>query len=98
MQRLLTAFVLCAALVLVACGDQKTAAPAVAVADTAKAQSDAAAKAAADGKVKQQVQAAIDAYVYGYSLITTDVTRIQMSNVPKQEGLRSPMGQFLNVP
>ena len=26
---------------------------------------------------------ATDAYVYGYSLITTEVTRVQMSNVPR---------------
>ncbi len=41
---------------------------------------------------------AVDAFVYGYSLITTDVTRIQMSNVPKAEGLTAPLGQFINVP
>ena len=27
-------------------------------------------------------QIAEDAYIYGYSLITTEVTRVQMSNVP----------------
>src|SRR6185369_13973509 len=43
-------------------------------------------------------QIATDAYVYGYSLITTDVTRVQMSNVPKVEGFNSPLGQFVNVP
>jgi hypothetical protein len=43
-------------------------------------------------------QIATDAYVYGYSLITTDVTRVQMSNVPKVEGLTAPTGQFLNIP
>jgi hypothetical protein len=43
-------------------------------------------------------QIAADAYVYGYSLITTEVTRVQMSNVLKIEGLKSPIGQFLNVP
>jgi hypothetical protein len=43
-------------------------------------------------------QIAEDAYVYGYSLITTEVTRVQMSNVPKAEGLHAPMGQFVNVP
>ena len=32
---------------------------------------------------KEAVEIATDAYVYGYSLVTTDVTRIQMSNVPK---------------
>ena len=43
-------------------------------------------------------QIAEDAYVYGYSLITTEVTRVQMSNVPKVEGFTSPIGQFVNVP
>ena len=40
---------------------------------------------------------ALDAYIYGYSLITTEVTRVQMSNVPALEGLHAPMGQFINV-
>jgi hypothetical protein len=44
-------------------------------------------------------QIAEDAYIYGYSLITTEVTRVQMSNVPKTEaGLRAPINQFANVP
>ncbi len=43
-------------------------------------------------------QIAEDAYIYGYSLITTEVTRVQMSNVPKVEGLTAPIGQFINVP
>jgi hypothetical protein len=42
-------------------------------------------------------QIALDAYVYGYSLITTEVTRIQMSNVDKVEGMRAPTGQFANI-
>lgn len=42
-------------------------------------------------------QTALDAYIYGYSLITTEVTRLQMSNVPKLEGLRGPMNSFVNV-
>lgn len=40
---------------------------------------------------------AIDAYVYGYSLITTDVTRLQMSNVAAVEELRAPLGAIFNV-
>ncbi|MGL3822713.1 DUF1254 domain-containing protein [Sphingopyxis sp. R3-92] len=40
---------------------------------------------------------AMDAYVYGYSLITSEVTRVQMSNVDKVEGLRAPAGQFVHV-
>jgi hypothetical protein len=42
-------------------------------------------------------QLLMDAYVFGYSLITTEVTRVQMTNVPRAEGLRGPMGQFINV-
>jgi hypothetical protein len=46
---------------------------------------------------QEAIGIATDAYVYGYSLITTEVTRVQMSNVPKPEGLRGPMNQFINV-
>jgi len=52
----------------------------------------------ADPKVKEAVDIATDAYVYGYSLLTTDVTRIQMSNVDKQGVLNAPLNQFANVP
>lgn len=40
---------------------------------------------------------ALDAYIYGYSLVTTEVTRVQMTNVPQTEGLRGPMNQFVNA-
>jgi hypothetical protein len=43
-------------------------------------------------------QIAEDAYIYGYSLITTEVTRVQMTSVDKVETLRAPMNQFANVP
>jgi hypothetical protein len=44
--------------------------------------------------------AAIEAYLYGYSLITSEITRIQQTNVDKIDLtlLRMPMGQFINVP
>ncbi len=42
-------------------------------------------------------QIAMDAYVYGYSLITTEVTRVQMSNVDKVAGTQAPMGEFANI-
>ena len=48
--------------------------------------------------VEAAVSNAVDAYVYGYSLITTEVTRVQMSNFPKAEGMHAPMGQFANAP
>ena len=43
-------------------------------------------------------QIADDAYIYGYSLITTEVTRVQGSNVAKAEGMHAPTNQFGNVP
>src|SRR5258708_34918576 len=42
-------------------------------------------------------QITIDAYVYGYSLVTTQGTRVQMSNVDKLEGMHAPAGQFANI-
>ena len=46
---------------------------------------------------QEAIEIATDAYIYGYSLITTEITRVQMSNVPKLEGLRGPMNQFTNA-
>ena len=51
----------------------------------------------ATANVQEAVEIATDAYVYGYSLLTTDVTRIQMSNIPAVEELRAPLNQFANV-
>lgn len=42
-------------------------------------------------------QIAIDAYIYGYSLVTTDITRLQMSNVAEQGMMSAPLGSFFNV-
>jgi len=70
-----------------------SAAPLLAApAELAAQPSDIAARGADDA-----AQIALDAYIYGYSLITTEVTRVQMTNVPAAEGLRAPMGQFINV-
>jgi hypothetical protein len=38
-----------------------------------------------------------DAYIYGYPLVTMDLTRQVMTNVAAPEGLRAPMGQFINA-
>ena len=77
-------------LALTSCGQKSTENT-----DAQKASDAAAAKAKVLGEAKS---IAMDAYVYGYSLITTEVTRVQMSNVPKVDGLKAPMGQFVNVP
>ncbi len=46
---------------------------------------------------KAAVDVATDAYIYGYSLVTTDVTRVQMSNVAKADALHAPINQFQNI-
>ena len=51
-----------------------------------------------EAKVKEAVDIATDAYVYGYSLITTDVTRVQMTNVDTVGIGTGPVNQFSNVP
>lgn len=38
-----------------------------------------------------------EAYIYGYPLITSEMTRRIQTNVTKPEGTRGPMGQFINV-
>lgn len=40
---------------------------------------------------------AIDAYVYGYPLVTMEMTRRVMTNVREPEGTRAPMGQFVRA-
>lgn len=47
----------------------------------------------------EAVNTALDAYIYGYSLLTTDVTRVQGSNVasPNPAKLSAPVGQFGNA-
>ncbi len=38
-----------------------------------------------------------DAYIFGYPLITMEMTKDVMTNVAKPEGTRAPEGQFLNM-
>src|SRR5450755_609277 len=42
--------------------------------------------------------AAVDAYVYGYSLVTMELTRRNFTNVVKSDRKNAPMGVFVNVP
>ncbi len=40
---------------------------------------------------------AVDAYIYGYPLVTMDMTRKVLTNTAKADGRRAPMGQFLRL-
>jgi hypothetical protein len=40
---------------------------------------------------------AINAYVYGYPLVTMEFTRRVMTNVAKPDGKKAPMGQFIKM-
>jgi len=53
-------------------------------------------KAQAPG-VEQAVSDAVEAYIYGYPLITMDMTRKFMTNYAAVEGSRGPMGQIIKL-
>jgi hypothetical protein len=40
----------------------------------------------------------VDAYVYFYPLVTMDITRKQLTNVERAEGISAPMNSFANIP
>ncbi len=40
---------------------------------------------------------ATDAYIFGYPLVTMEMTRRVFTNVPKPEGTRAPMGQLIRL-
>ncbi|HVE16824.1 MAG TPA: DUF1254 domain-containing protein [Chthoniobacterales bacterium] len=56
---------------------------------------------AAPGRAKENtfdaVPAGVEAYIYGYPLVTMEMTRRVMTNVDKPEGTRAPMGQFVRM-
>ena len=51
----------------------------------------------ANATVFSAVPDGIDAYVYGYPLVTMEFTRRVMTNVREPEGTRAPMGQFVRA-
>jgi hypothetical protein len=47
--------------------------------------------------VEAAVNDAVDAYLYGYSLVTMDMTRRQTTNVGSAGPTRAPMGQLVRM-
>jgi len=47
--------------------------------------------------VEDAVKTAVDAYVYGYPLVTMDMTRKQFTNVAAPDAAHAPMGQLLKL-
>ena len=45
----------------------------------------------------EAVHDGVEAYVYGYPLVTMEMTRRVMTNVREPEGSRAPMGQFVRL-
>ena len=51
----------------------------------------------AKDSVLSAVPEGIEAYIYGYPLVTMEMTRRVMTNVREPEGTRAPMGQFVRM-
>lgn len=45
----------------------------------------------------EAVPLGVEAYIYGYPLVTMEMTRRVMTNVEKEEGTRAPMGHFVRM-
>ena len=53
--------------------------------------------AQAKENVLEAIPHGVEAYIYGYPLVTMEMTRRVMTNVAKSEGTRAPMGQFVRM-
>jgi len=54
-------------------------------------------KTASQPGTEQAVSDAIDAYIYGYPLVTVDMTRKFLTNYATVQGSRGPMGQLIKL-
>ena len=54
-------------------------------------------KSSSDVDLKDAVRIATDAYIYGYPLVTMDMTRKRLTNVAVPDAEHAPMGQLLKL-
>ena len=54
-------------------------------------------KAQSSPGTEQALKDAVDVYVYGYPLVTMDMTRRQFTNVSAPDAAHAPMGQILKM-
>ena len=47
--------------------------------------------------VEEAVSTAVDAYLYGYPLVTFDIARMQQTNVAVPDAEHAPMGQMIRM-
>src|SRR5690349_9866585 len=52
--------------------------------------------ATAKAEEDEALHSGVNAYIYGYPLVTMEMTRRVMTNVKGPEGTHAPMGQFAN--
>lgn len=50
-----------------------------------------------EAKARELAKLAADAYIFGYPLVTMEMTRRVSTNVARPEGTRAPMGQFARL-
>src|SRR5271165_2633338 len=50
-----------------------------------------------DQAEKEAAEIGIEAYVYGYPLVTMEMTRRVMTNVAEPQGTHAPMGEFVRM-
>ena len=86
--------ILLSAIALAACSPQVEKAAEKAVTEVKKDAAEVAKAAEAAAKELEAREAAIDAYIYAYPLVTMEITRRFITNVAAPEGSKAPMGHF----
>ena len=82
---------------LTGCGKQEEAKVEKTAVDVKAAAEATVNAAAAVAREAEAFALATEAYIYGYPLVTMEMTRRVMTNVEKPQGTHAPMGQFVRM-